>query len=50
MADSDTFEAIFGLLQQYLGLSGAMGMEKGMAFVHLATCLKAEILSHQAWT
>jgi hypothetical protein len=47
MADSDTFDAIHGLLKQYPGLSGAIGMEKGMAFVRLATRLKAEILSHQ---
>jgi hypothetical protein len=47
MADSDTFDSIYGLLQQYPGLSGAIGMEKGMAFVRLASRLKVEILSHQ---
>ena len=37
MAGSDTFDAIYELFKQYPGLSGAIGVEKGMAFVRLVT-------------
>ena len=47
MAGCDTFDAVYELFKQYPGLSGAIGMEKGMAFVRLATRLKGEILSKQ---
>ena len=43
----DDFNKILKLLEQYLGLPGAIGMEKVMTFVRLATCLKDEILSKQ---
>jgi hypothetical protein len=44
MANPDTFDTIYELLKQYPGLSGTIGMEKGMTFVRLATRLKDEIL------
>jgi hypothetical protein len=47
MADLDTFDTIYELLKQFPGLSGEIGMEKGMAFVRLATRLKDEILLQQ---
>jgi hypothetical protein len=47
MADFDTFDAIYESLEGYPGLSSTIGMEKGMAFVRLATRLKDEILSQQ---
>ncbi|KIM75798.1 hypothetical protein PILCRDRAFT_798649 [Piloderma croceum F 1598] len=47
MANLDTFDAIYELLKQYPGLSGKIGMEKGMTFVRLATHLKDEILMQQ---
>ena len=47
MANLDTFDTIHEPLKQCLGLSGKIGMEKGMTFVHLATRLKDEILMQQ---
>jgi hypothetical protein len=47
MANLDTFDAIHELLKQCPGLSGKIGIEKGMTFVRLATRLKDEILMQQ---
>ena len=47
MANLNTFDTIHELLKQCLGLSGKIGMEKGMTFVRLATRLKDEILMQQ---
>ena len=43
----DNFNEILGLLEQCPGLPGAIGMEKAMVFVRLATRLKDEIISKQ---
>ena len=47
MSTYDDFNEILKLLEQYPGLPGAIGMEKAMMFVRLATRLKDEILSKQ---
>jgi hypothetical protein len=43
----DTFNEIHAMLDAIPGLSSAIGMEKAMTFVRLATQLKDEILSKQ---
>jgi hypothetical protein len=43
----DTFNEIHTMLETVPGLSTAIGMEKAMRFVRLATRLKDEILSKQ---
>jgi hypothetical protein len=43
----DSFTDIHAMLEQVPGLASSIGMEKGMAFVRLATRLKDEILSKQ---
>jgi hypothetical protein len=47
MSTYDNFNDILELLEQCPGLPGAIGMEKAMAFVRLATRLKDEITSKQ---
>jgi hypothetical protein len=47
MATFDSFNEIHDMLGQFPGLSDSIGMEKGMAFVRLATRLKDEIVSRQ---
>lgn len=47
MTAFDNFNEIHQHLKQYSGLSSAIGMEKAMTFVRLATRLKVEILSKQ---
>ena len=47
MSTYDDFNEILKLLERYPGLPGAIGMEKAMMFVRLATRLKDEILSKQ---
>ena len=46
----DSFNNIHAMLEQVPGLVSSIGMEKGMAFVRLATQLKDEILSKQKAT
>jgi len=43
----DSFNDIHTMLEEVPGLASSIGMEKGMAFMHLATLLKDEILSKQ---
>ena len=43
----DTFNEIHAMLEAIPGLSSAIGMEKAMTFVRLATRLKDEVLSKQ---
>jgi hypothetical protein len=43
----DTFNKIYTMLEATPSLSSAIGMEKAMTFVHLATRLKDEVLSKQ---
>jgi hypothetical protein len=47
MSRYDNFNEILRLLEQCPGFPSAIGMEKAMVFVQLATRLKGEIVSKQ---
>src|ERR1700730_17435188 len=46
----DSFNDIYAMLEWVPGLTSSIDMEKGMAFVHLATQLKGTILLKQKAT
>lgn len=47
MDQLDSFNDIYAMLDQVPGLASSIGMEKGMAFVRIATRLRDEIISKQ---